>query len=176
MPNRKVNSKQPANGKSYTKTLTIKMDPRVTASAADLEKMFALESKTTETLHQDYAALQEVRSVRSQLNKLKEKAGQGAVADAIAAVDKKIAALEETSGGFSASISDYGLARLNEGLNTLLGIVSGADAAPTAQAVAMNGELETNLKGKLIAWNELKAKELAVLNQKLKQANLPELP
>jgi hypothetical protein len=51
-------------GKSYTQTLEVKMDPRVKDSPDDLRKHFELDRKIAEALRLDYAAVQQVRSLR----------------------------------------------------------------------------------------------------------------
>ncbi len=43
------------------------MDPRVKSSMDDLRRQFELEMNITEAMHRDYQALQQVRSMRHQL-------------------------------------------------------------------------------------------------------------
>ena len=44
-----------ANGKSYTASFTVKMDPRMKISAADLDKKFELEMRLASLLSRDFA-------------------------------------------------------------------------------------------------------------------------
>jgi len=44
------------DGKSYTQTLELKMDPRVKTSPEDLRRQFDLDRKIAEALHKDYEA------------------------------------------------------------------------------------------------------------------------
>jgi len=60
-------------GKSYTQPLDVKMDPRVKTSPEDLRRQFELDRKIAGALHQDYEALQQVRSLRAQLKALSTK-------------------------------------------------------------------------------------------------------
>ena len=60
-------------GKSYTQPLEIRMDPRVKTSPEDLRQQFELDRKIAGALHQDYEALQQVRSLRAQLKALSTK-------------------------------------------------------------------------------------------------------
>jgi len=49
------------DGKNYTQPLTVKLDPRLKVTAADLQKQFELEMEISAALQQAYAALQERR-------------------------------------------------------------------------------------------------------------------
>jgi hypothetical protein len=55
---------------TYSQTIDIKMDPRVKTSPTDRDRQFALDRKIADALHKDYAAVQEVRSLRVQLKPL----------------------------------------------------------------------------------------------------------
>src|SRR5208337_3587106 len=57
-------------GRNYTQMLDIRMDPRVKTSPGDLRRQFELDQKIAGALHQDYDALRQVRSLRSQLKAL----------------------------------------------------------------------------------------------------------
>jgi len=51
-------------GKSYTQSLTVKMDPRVKTSPAGLMQQFNLAMKVTSLMHRDYEALQKRRELQ----------------------------------------------------------------------------------------------------------------
>ncbi len=177
-------------GKEYSQPLTVNMDPRVKASPVDLTKQFALEARIVDAMHQDFESLRQVNGLRSQIKNLqspKAPAGQSDqagltqdVVGAIEALDKKAAAI--AGGGeefdfFSGVSGGNGenLTRLNGELNMLLASVSSADAAPTSQvAIAFSG-LAAELQKQMRLWGELKSRDVAALNQKLKQAGLQEL-
>ena len=178
-------------GKSYTQPLEIRMDPRMKTSPEDLRRQFELDRKIAAALHQDYEALQQVRSLRAQLKALTGvEAGATQVAKN-AERNKKLAAIRETANELeekAATIEgeegEYdthylstpegrSLARLNSGLSVLVSVLDGADAAPTTQQVAMFGELEEALKEKSSAWGKLMAKDIPELNDKLKKAGQP---
>jgi hypothetical protein len=154
------------------------MDPRVNTPPAALQRQFALAMRLTDAMQRDYEALQEVKALRVQLKAARERAGQGAGAliDAIARVDESAAALEGTGGGPAAtgiSATTQNLTRLNSDLVTLLGIVDGADAEPTAPVVAAVGDLERALAEQLAHWREVKSREVSALNEQLRKADLP---
>jgi chromosome segregation ATPase len=162
--------------------LEIRMDPRVKTSPEDLRRQFELDQKIADALHKDYEALQQVRSLRTQLKAL---AGHGPAKNAkLAAITRTAAELEEKAAAIEGEEGDYGarylstpegrsLARLNGGLNALVSALDSADAAPTAQQAAMFGELTKALEEQLSGWAQLKAKDIPELNEKLKKAGLP---
>jgi len=162
-------------------TLEIRMDPRVKTSQEDLRKQFELERKIADALHQDYEALQRVRSLRAQLKPLSTSA-TGAkkpapFAKTTADLEAKAALIEGDEGGYGARYlttpEGRSLARLNNGLNTLLGALDSADAAPTTQQVEMFAELERVLQEQLAAWAKLTSTDIPALNEQLKKAGLP---
>ncbi len=165
------------DGKSYTRTLTIKMDPRVKTSQAGLRQQFELESKIVEAMHRDYEALQQVRGVRQQLKGLKDRAGQGPLAGNISALEQKTEELEGSEEGstFLSSPEGRSLVRLNVGLNRLLGFVESADTPPTTQQGGMFNELQTALVAQLARWQEIKDQDMPALNLKLQSSALPVL-
>jgi photosystem II stability/assembly factor-like uncharacterized protein len=178
-------------GKSYAQPLEIRMDPRVKTSPDDLRRQFELDRKIADALHKDYEALQQVRSLRSQLKALKgngtdaSQAAKNKKLAAIAAVIAKTAdELEEKAAPIEGEEGDYAtrylstpegrsLARLNGGLNALVSALDSADAAPTTQQTAVFGELTKALEEQLSAWGELKSKDIPELNDKLKKAGQP---
>jgi photosystem II stability/assembly factor-like uncharacterized protein len=162
-------------GKSYSQILELKMDPRVKTSPEDLRRQFEFDRKIAGALHQDFEALQQVRSLRAQLKAL------GGSPDAIqkpaAALEGKAASIEGEEGGYAtlylSTPEGRSLSRLNGGLNALVGAVDTADAAPTTQQFAMLVELEKALEEQLAEWARLKAKDIPELNEGLKKAGLP---
>jgi photosystem II stability/assembly factor-like uncharacterized protein len=165
-----------AGGKSYSRPLTIKMDPRVKASADDLREQFQAETKITDAMHRDFQALRQVQALRTKLKETSQAASSKTPA-LLKPTDEKAALIEGTPGGYGAQYlstpAGRGLARVNSGFGTLLAIVQSADAAPTSQAMATLGELEKALEEQLTAWQQMQAQDIPALNKALKQAKLP---
>ena len=162
------------NGREFMQPLVIKADPRVKATPDDYAQQYALEQKLIDALHQNYSALQEVRSLRAQLSNLKPRA-KGATADSISKLDQQAGAIEGGRGGFGASLSGpqaQNLTRLNAALAHLFEVAGLADAAPTTQAVAASGTVQQSLTATLHRWNELK-NGIGPLNQQLQSSGLP---
>ncbi len=171
------------NGEKYTQRLTIRMDPRVKTSPEDLRRQFDLDQKIAGALHKDYEALQQVRSLRTQLKSLlvaRQADVKGAnlvsVTKSAADLEAKAAAIEGEEGArYLSTPEGRTLVRLNGGLNTLVSGLDTADAAPTAQQSAVFVELDKALEEQLSKWTELKSKDVPEINQQLKKAGLPPL-
>jgi hypothetical protein len=125
-------------GKSYTQPLTIKLDPRVKTSPEGIAQQFAISMKSYEGTQQIRDTQEQIRNLRAQLKSAKDSAGQGALAEAIAALDKKVAAIEGGGGGggrFGGSAGQGGaepsLSRISGELSGLMSLVEGADVTPT---------------------------------------------
>jgi photosystem II stability/assembly factor-like uncharacterized protein len=157
--------------------LEIRMDPRVKTSPDDLRRQFELDRKIADALHRDYQAVQQVRSLRSQLKGLTDRKPSSEIAKTIAALEAKAAALEGDEGGygtrFLSTPEGRSLARLNAGFGAVLSALDSADAAPTTQQLAMVADLEKALGEQLTNWEQMKSKDVADLNAQLSKAGLP---
>jgi len=162
-------------GQSYTKTLDIKMDPRVKTTPAELRNQFDLDRKIADALHKDYEALQQLRSLRAQLKTLTS--APDAIQKATADLQAKATTIEGEGGGYGARFlstpEGRTLSRLNSGFGALVSALDTADAAPTTQQVEMFGELNKALEEQLSALTELKSKDIPALNEQLNKAGLP---
>jgi len=166
-----------------TQPLEIRVDPRLKTSPEDLRRQFELDRKIAGALHQDYEALQQVRSLRSQLKSLagpdKDKAKPAAIGKTAGELEAKAASLEGDEGGYGtrylSTPEGRSLARLNSGFNALVSALDTADAAPTTQQTATFVELEKALEEQLSAWGQLKSKDIPELNEQLKKAGFPSL-
>ncbi len=108
-----------AGGETQTRPLTVRMDPRITATAPALAQQHATSRRLTDAMRRDSAALREGRDLRARAT--------GARGDSLTAVMRD-------------------LTRVNGQLAGLLGVIDGAEAAPTTQAVRAVGELERTLR------------------------------
>jgi len=167
------------DARSYTQTLTIKMDPRVKASSADLRQQFDLSMLAYNGLQRSMEALEQVRSLRAQVKDLRARA-QGATADALKSFDDKLIAIggegrPPAAGGDASDTRPMDLTRLATTLESLLELFQGVDARPTTQGTAASAEWQQNFTETLRRWDDLKTKDLKSLNDQLRQASLPVL-
>ena len=164
-------------GKSYSQALVVKMDPRIKTSLADLHKQFEMESGSVKGMNESFEALSQVRTVRAQLKERGAKAGKGALADAIAGLDRQAAELEG-----AAQSNFFGLppgakqpenfSGLNQHFGGILAVADSADAAPTTQATAVFKELKEALAKLVDRWTKIRQQDVAALNVELKKAGL----
>jgi photosystem II stability/assembly factor-like uncharacterized protein len=167
-------------GKSQAQPLTVKMDPRVTTPADDLRTQFELSQQCCEGMRQAHGAVVQVRKLRGQLRELRGRASDGELAKALAELDRKAAALEGTvrrrgEGPPTGPRGTPTLARLGGVFQRLLEVLQEADVAPTEPTREAGAEARKQLRDLLARWDELKGKETKALNERLRQANLPEL-
>jgi len=168
------------DGKSFTQPLTLKMDPRVKTPLVGLQQQFTLSKQLYDDSAAAFAAIEQIRSLRTQLQKAKD--GAGAPAEAIAALDKKLTELMGSGGGGfgggggpgAAPAADT-LTSVRASLQSLMGILQGADVTPTTQAVTSITDRRKAMAALMVKWSEFKAKDLPALNAQLRKANLPEL-
>ena len=125
-------------------------------------------------MDQDAEALRQVRRLRARLAALKPRAEKTGAAEAVGALDAAAAALEGVRAGRGRRTgSEDNLARANADLATLLEVVEGADARPTAATVSAVDGAGKSLAALLARWNEIQARDIPELNRKLQAAQLP---
>lgn len=129
-----------------------------------------------DAIRRDHQALTQVRALRAKLRETRERAG--ALAGDVEALEKSAAQLEGTPGGFFGGGGAGGpdtLARLAGQLQQLFELVQDVDAAPTSQALSAVADRQQALARLLASWEELKRRDAAALDEKLKRAGLPGL-
>jgi hypothetical protein len=167
------------DGKPYTQSLVVRMDPRIKTSEADLHKQFEMEAGIVEGMNETFEALEQVRALRPQIAERAGKA-KGALADSLTAIDKQAGELEGATQGAFFGVPPAGkrpenLSSLNQHFGQLLNVVDSADVAPTTQASAVYLELEDALGKVLAQWKKLHDSDLPALNASLKKAQLAEI-
>jgi len=160
------------DGQRYTQPLTVRMDPRVTTSAAGLAEQFRLSKQMYDGIAVAQAALAQISGVREQVAALQPRA-TGAVQDALAAFDARAAALEGGGGGRFGGGSLDTLGGVSGALGQVMNLLQGADASPTPVMAAAATERSEALGRVVRRWNALKNADLPPLNDQLRQAGLP---
>ncbi len=139
------------NGRSYTRPLTLEMDPNVKTPPAALAQQFAIATRITNAMRKDFDALREVRAFRARLDSSKADGGASLTLDSL---DRVVASLEGRAGRGGGSGTS--LASLNGELASLLRTVDGADGMPTRPTVAAVSAAEGKLGELLQKWMEVK--------------------
>src|SRR5947209_7063066 len=155
------------------------MDPRVKTPAEGLARQFELSIQCYEGMRQAHDAVAHIRKLRGQLKELQGKVKDEALAQALADLDRKAAALEGAPGRRGerpgAGPREPSLARLIDEQQRLLDVLQGADATPTTQATAACAEARRSLGELLGRWGELTSGDVKALNERLRKADLPVL-
>jgi hypothetical protein len=161
-----------ADGKKFTQRLTVTMDPRVKASAADLQEQFDLSWKLYQ-LRLNLAPIGEkFDEIAEQLTKLKARAAERPD------VTQKLEAFGQTLMVFGPPHPRPGAPPslfVLDSATHLFEDVEAADAAPTASVKSGAADLETKVATVMQAWSKLQDSDLPALNQQLKAAGLPEI-
>ncbi|HEX6550199.1 MAG TPA: hypothetical protein VF117_05945, partial [Gammaproteobacteria bacterium] len=170
-----------ADGHAYTQTFTVREDPRVTASQADLEKQYRLARQIETQRVQIATASKQAVGLLQQIDDLRARAPAG-VATQLAAFGTAVTAMTELHavpvaygipGSAPAKVTS--LHYLENALAALQDAVESADTAPTADAVAGFQKQAAASQAALAAWSTFKSERLPPLNTALQQAGLPVL-
>ncbi|MDP9147123.1 MAG: glycoside hydrolase [Acidobacteriota bacterium] len=173
--------------KSYSRPLTVRMDPRIKTGLAELRVQFEMETDAVEGMNQSFKLLSQVTSVREQLRSAREHLADGSVViEPINALDKKAAELEGTTESNFLGLPPGGkapenLSTLNQHFGNLLAVADSADAAPTTQALSVYREEQLELKQLQGKWETIRSQDIAALNANLakagkKQIDVDKLP
>jgi hypothetical protein len=170
------------DGKSQTQPLEIVPDPRLKVTQEDLKKQFDLMEQILGKVTQVHEAVKQIRDVRAQITSLNKRltqekfANAKAIADAGAALDKKMTAVEEeliaTKARSGQDVLNYPI-KLNNLLVALGGVVSSADASPTKQDYEMFDDLSKQADVQLGKWNDIVKTDLASFNSLIREQQVP---
>jgi photosystem II stability/assembly factor-like uncharacterized protein len=164
-----------ADGKNFTASFVLKMDPRVKTSTAGLERKFQLETHLATLLSQTSQAVQQAGSIRDPLQKLGQQA-TGPMRDSVQAFQTKFLALLGAPAGFLAPpVNENTLIRTNSQIAVLYGQIWQVDADPTASQSEASAAIERDASDVMKLWNAFRTTDLPALNHSLSGANLPEI-
>jgi photosystem II stability/assembly factor-like uncharacterized protein len=172
------------DGKTYSQPLTLKMDPRVKVGLADLQRQFNFDREIVAARGELARTLKEVLSVEKQLRTIHASPGNNQkIIEAAEAVEKNVSvilgpevkALEDYSGVAGPSEDISSLRYLSKNLSELEHVIESADAAPTPDALAAFQQRSQLMRSLLREWAGVKEKDLARLNELLRQAHFPEI-
>ena len=165
------------NGKTYTQPLTVRMDPRVKASAATLARQFNLSKGVYDDIARARDALDGIRALRGELRDIRSRA-TGDVAAAIDSLDRSAGQLEGAGGGFGPGGGGGGAASLSGmlgQLGQLYDALQDADVQPTTQLIAAVEAARRDVPALVARWDTLRTRLVPALNTRLRAANLPEV-
>ena len=160
-----------ANGKTFTQPLTLKMDPRVKASAVDLTEQFALSKQLYDVRPALVPIDKQMSALSASITKTKERTGDQSVQKQIDAFAQQLQTFAPPNPRPGAPLALAALARVESLFETL----QRADAAPTARVKAAVPEVVREAGTAQERWRLFVEKDLAALNAKLAAAGLEEL-
>jgi photosystem II stability/assembly factor-like uncharacterized protein len=134
-----------AAGQTFTQPVQVVLDPRSTATPADLESRLDLGLKAVRGMERAAEAVSQARAARTRLNGLKLGASTNPEAPALLS---RIASLDPELEQIVA-----GLEKASRDLSTALSVAESADRRPPAQAWALLAEADQELAVQLSRWN-----------------------
>lgn len=161
-----------ANGRAMTAPLTVKMDPRVTASRADLESLYHAQSELSAMVASSASAALQAHSAREQIAKLVPGASQE-MKQPLKELDDQLSALLAGKEDTAHPEQAPGLDETAGDLLALYTQVGQADAAPTEAQQTARKHLVEEFGVVQAKWDGLKNTAIPQMNRKLVAAHLP---
>jgi photosystem II stability/assembly factor-like uncharacterized protein len=156
-------------------------DPRIAASDEDLVAQFQLALAIRDKVSETHDAINTVRSIRRQVEewerRTKDSSQHERVAEAGKALNQRLAAIEQELTQVKALHPEETTlsqpVKLDGKLAALMGVVSGADAAPTRQARTVFDDLSRRLDEQLGTLRALVEREVADFNAMIRSIEAP---
>ncbi len=157
------------DGKSQTAPLEVKLDPRVNAATADLQKQFKLLMEIRDELTRTYDTVNQIQDVRSQVNglskRLPDPGNSKVVLTAASALDQKLIALRDQLINLKIAANEDSLrfAPQVDGKLAYLAMAVGGDSdtPPTEGEYREFEKLKKQVDDHVAQWSELQRTDLA---------------
>ncbi len=171
-------------GKAISVPLLVKMDPRVKTSAQDLQRQFQLASQLAGGMGEFSRAATRADELLKEITiRGKEAAGNAELTVALADLQKKIEAIAGSAAGGGFGFFGFAvpgeqpttLRQISAAFGALLGIVDGADVAPSADATAASAKWQSAGTATLARWEAIQSQDVARANLLLQKAGLQPL-
>jgi hypothetical protein len=160
------------DGKSETAPLTVKMDPRVHMSQAELKSLHAAQTTMAASLDAVAKADLEAHSVMEQMNAAQDKTLTVQIAIFHAALE---AILDGSKDGTKQDTAKrlLGIDEVIAESTQLYGELEQADANPTAALLAAAAHVQEEGKDVLPGWEDFKQNQIPQMNRLLERAHHP---
>jgi len=159
------------NGKSYTQPLTVKMDPRVKASSANLAEQFELSKKLYEIRPALEPIGKVIRPLSEAIAKAKERAGKTAVADQLDALEKKLREFTPQNPRRGAPVTLDVLGKVQHLFDTLQEV----DASPLPAVKTAVASIERESADVQQRWKKFTVEDVPEANRQLEAAGIPKI-
>ena len=169
-----------AGGTTLTRPFELRKDPRLATTDEDFAKQLALLTEIRDRLTATHDAIARLRTVRDQAETAAERAkgteGEKPIADAAAALSKKLTEVEEalyqTKSRSSQDPLNFPI-RLNNKLAALASTVASADAAPTEPSYAVHRDLSARIDAELAKLDRVMAEDVPAFNRLVREVEVP---
>src|SRR5947208_4693811 len=160
-----------AGGKSYTQPLTVKLDPRLKMSQAELEQQLTLSQQLCDVRAGIEPIGKIFDSLVEQLTKLRDQSLPKNVEEKLNALNSKLKELGPPNARPDATPSLHAL----DSAKDLFQAIQGVDAAPTDRVKAAVNDVRAQAAVLTKSWKEIVAQDVAALDQELQAAGLSRL-
>jgi hypothetical protein len=160
-------------GQHYTQPLKVVLDPRSTATPADLAKQFELGMKATSQIAKNGQLTRELAALRGQIAEIRKKAPDAALLALISKVEAEAQKISGVGASWQTPATPSGVGAVQVNLSAVNFVVDSADRTPPEQAYALYEQASRDLAALLARWDALKSGQLAELNRALREKNLP---
>jgi hypothetical protein len=168
------------DGKTLTLNFEVKSDPRLATSPADYAKQLEFGLKIRDKLTETNNAILQIRDVRKQvedlLKRVKDQPNFKVINDAGTALTRNLTTIEEalyqTKNQSSQDPLNFPI-RLNNKLAALGGVVSSAEAGPTAQSYVVYDEVVGQIDAQLQKLAQIMKTDVPAFNQLVREQNIP---
>ena len=163
------------DGKTVMQPLTVMMDPRSSATPAELEQQFQLGRTMFAAASNGRKHLAEINSVEKQLSTAAENTPKAKI-ELLSSVTQVQGAIQAILKGNGENYGNgMGLEQAVQGVAGALKVVESSDREVPSQAVELFHECEQIVKLRMGDWQRMKTTRLPQLNDQLKQANMAPL-
>ena len=167
-------------GKTYTQSFEVKLDPRVTTSQADLEKQLDLAQKAHQRLDEMDKAINQMRAVHAQVEELTRRLDGDPrareIREAGRQLDAKLTAVEDVLIQSKSKSNEDPLnypVKLNNRMAELVSVIESAPSAPTQQSYEVFQMLSSQMDEQLAKWKEILGTDVPAFNDLVKKQDIP---
>jgi hypothetical protein len=160
------------DGKTFTESLAVQMDPRVKTSTADLQRQFDLSMRLYQARMQLEPISEKVSGIALQIDAARKKKPQAALTAAMDLVDKRMGELAGVTNRRAGAQLRLGIV---ERVSTLFGRLQAADAPPTVSVEAAAADVLAESAKVIEQWRSIEEKDLPELRRQFKLSGLPDL-
>jgi hypothetical protein len=159
---------------SETQPLHVVMDPRSPATPEVLANQFETSKQIYREATTAYRTLLGLKSVQTQLASIQKRA-EAQAADIKSRLTESKAMVDKILADKSNTLDHHGLEDAYHNLVSALRVVEGGDRPAPEQAFALYKESSKQIGERTGEWTAFKQTTLPALNERLRQANLPEI-